>query len=133
MVKFRGKTKEGKEVKGYYCYVQKKHYIILSGAFISPQNGIHYYSEVIPSTIAQFTGLKDKNKVEIYGSIEIDGKMSEGGDIVKVKSDIPTYQGAVEFNCGSFMIQAEHIAGYRWIDYEIEIIGNQTDDKNLLE
>jgi len=39
---------------------------------------------VHPDSIAQNTGIQDKNNTPIYGSIEIDGKMSRGGDIVEV-------------------------------------------------
>lgn len=44
--------------------------------------------EVIPETVGMFTGKLDKNGKEIYGSIPINGKMSKGGDIVKLSENV---------------------------------------------
>jgi hypothetical protein len=38
--------------------------------------------KVHPSSVAMQTGVKDRNDTMIYGSIEIDGKMTSGGDEV---------------------------------------------------
>ena len=50
-----------------------------------PDKGGVYWEEydVIPETVGMYTGINDKNKREIYGSIPINGKMSDGGDKVK--------------------------------------------------
>lgn len=156
MVKFRGKTKDKLEkwIYGYYSHNSKR--------------GIHMITEdnsgtwlVIPSTIAQFIGLKDKNDVEIYGSIEIDGVMSEGGDIIQecVVGQV-IWDGDVIQKCpyGKVVIQPLHTnlfqikkgvvklkkggtrelnittydGVYQWPN-SIEIIGNQTDNRDLLE
>jgi len=72
-IKFRGLTKDGEWVKGWYCKVEGKHYIILDDAKIvtslyGPRfnNVIKGFNEVIPDTVSQYTGFKDTKKTEIY-------------------------------------------------------------------
>jgi hypothetical protein len=38
--------------------------------------------EVSPESLSMFTNQTDKNNIAIFGSFEIDGKMTRGGDIV---------------------------------------------------
>lgn len=102
MIKFRGKRIDnGEWVEGYYWYncLEDEYQITVSehGA----DNFMNYTVE--PDSIGMFTTLLDKNKKEIYGSIEINGKMSKGGDVVKYN----TYDGYigtsnVEFKNGYF-------------------------------
>lgn len=82
-------------------------------------------------SIGQCTGRKDKNGVKIYK-----------GDIVKVKDNysnlienhpMPEFIGAVDFQDCSFVIKNDYITGYRWMDYEIEIIGNIYENSELLK
>lgn len=77
MKNYRGKTKDGKRVEGWYCKVSGKHLIVQSNAkLVDPTGGLvinvfpKYYIdgwfEVIPETVSQSTGLHDKNGKEAY-------------------------------------------------------------------
>lgn len=83
MIKFRGVRTEIKlTVKGYYVCENNKHFIL-----VETKCGIVWY-QVHPESVAQFTGKLDKNKKEIYGSVEIDGKISRGGDRCEIEGII---------------------------------------------
>ena len=70
---YRGLTKDSREVRGWYCKVKGKHYIILDDAEIKPidpdmggwGNGIAGFVEVIPETVGQFV-CKDKNGKDVF-------------------------------------------------------------------
>jgi uncharacterized phage protein (TIGR01671 family) len=65
---FRGKRKDnGEWVYGWYCEVEEKHFIIPFDATNHNQDTeIMGFDEVIPSSVGQSTGPKDKNGVEIF-------------------------------------------------------------------
>lgn len=86
----RAKTFDGKEVFGYHCKVQGKHYMILEDAeFLKARTygyRIDYFIDgsvdIDPKTLGMYTTVDDRHGKPIYGSFPVDGKMSEGGDIV---------------------------------------------------
>lgn len=102
MIKFRGETKEGKVVEGYYLYLKHfpggwmdddpkehdRHMIFpVKQECSNPYDAegtIHrgVYYQVTPQSLAMSMGINDRNKAEIFGSFPVDGKMSEGGDDV---------------------------------------------------
>jgi len=82
MIEFRGKDELTGIVKiGYGIAIIPK-YDICSIIKQVGQN-ITAFLQVNPNTLSQFTGLYDKNGVKIFGSVEIDGKLTKGGDRIK--------------------------------------------------
>lgn len=85
MIKFRGVSIatgfEGTIKIGYLFRDQIGQYLISEITKLDEPKWL--CQEVNPKTISQFTGLHDKNGTEIYGSIEIDGVMTNGGDKIK--------------------------------------------------
>ncbi len=131
---FRGKTLTGKWVEGAY-YKQELFYgdkedadiIITSKETLDNDFALERYI-VIPETVGQYTGLTDKNGKKIFE-----------GDIVKCKDYLETkpfefeFQGYVDFKNGSFVIVGGFMTHYRWLDYEVEVIGNIHDNPELLK
>jgi hypothetical protein len=119
---YRGKTPEGKEVHG--GLIVHNAYDLNDGThkpeplrtYIEEQDitwvnepndkrWMHLCFEVLPESIAQSTGKTDKNDEEIYGSIWIDGKLTEGGDKIKCTwHNGLRSEGCVGFRNGSFVV-----------------------------
>jgi len=95
MREHRGQTKDGKWVKGWYFELEDIHYIMpdTASTFTTKIMTEHFviegFIEVIPESVGQDTGLKDKKRTEefpegqpIFGSLE----GTKGGDIVMASS-----------------------------------------------
>jgi len=118
-IKFRGKAKDnGEWVYGYYWKQGDNKY------WIRPLEAIGSFSiQVIPETIGQYIGLKDKNNEEIYK-----------GDIIKLKFYLD--QKAVEYEV---MVIRNFIEDTYWLKTMkeqtkyIKTIGNIYENPELLK
>ena len=130
---FRGKpyNGDGEWVEGVY-YKQtlfygdkcEYHYIITSTEDLGNDFALDFCG-VIPETVGQYTGLTD-----------INGKKIFEGDIVKCKDYLEAkpseFQGYIDFKNGSYVIVGDFMTHYRWLDYEVEVIGNIHDNPELM-
>lgn len=126
-IKFRGKEKStwkwvyGSLLKSksssdgkYMCWIKEPTHLML-GAISTPTDNFH---EVISGTVGEFTGLKDKNGVEIF------------------EGDISQYGYVILYNAGKGLF-AEHnkrgaIMSYPMDASQVIIIGNIHENPELL-
>ncbi len=119
---FRGKsTDTGAWVCGYYCGPFGDFY---ENEICDIADPTCSRVDVDPETVGQYTGLQDKN-----------GKRIFEGDIVRGRDALEkglAVEGYIDYRYGSFCIVGDLMTHFRWMDYEVEVIGNIHDNPELI-
>ena len=133
---YRGKDIETGEWRyGYYVVLGDTHYIVIKPTKKLNQDDFSDFVEVIPASVGQWTGLNDKNGVEIYQNDvlvinairwEVLWSQYSLGFVLS-----PYSENGIAFAAAEevFCVDCENDNDTR---QEIEIVGNTTDNPELL-
>lgn len=135
---FRGKTVSNNEwVYGYYVKTNfnwnrfgiHNDWIIERSVSNGGRFAVIKRSAVKNETIGQYIGHDDIHRNKIFE-----------GDVVKVHDLMPgisdesrDFEGIVYYRNGSFFIENQYELHYRWMDYQVEVLGNKYDNPELLK
>lgn len=128
-IKFKAKRKDNQEwVYGYIFKDINKSAQIL----FNLKNGDIEFADIIPETICEYTGLEDKNGVEIYENDLLQHKSiysdKIGKDIVFFNEDYGTFEAAINGNKKDSEVLGFYLSRLS-IDTNYEVIDNLYDEE----
>jgi uncharacterized phage protein (TIGR01671 family) len=124
-IKFRGMNIHGNWHFGFLSFLKDKKIYGDVGFFISSRAGAPFTYQVRGETVGQFTGLLDKNGVEIFE-----------GDILEIQYGDKKVIAQILFKPGCFWFLSRRINDCTWHTYkqsDRELIGNIHEHPHLME
>ena len=122
-----GWIKNGEWIEGYYVLLNDTHYILEAGSEDWGVNGEWF--QVVPKSVGQYTGLKDKNEKKIFE-----------GDIIRYQRGIDKFELMVvvwnESTASLVLAYSKDMNYYETLmntKYYCEVIGNIYYNPELME
>ena len=124
---FRGGwIKNGEWIEGYYVFLNDTHYILEAGSEDWGANGEWF--QVVPKSVVQYTGLKDKNGKKIFE-----------GDIIRYQRGIDKFELMIvvwnESTASFVLAYSKDMYYYETLmntKYYCEVIGNIYNNRELI-